>query len=259
MLQSGRVNALSAQDFYAALTPFYHLIYPDWQASIRQQADMLDALIRDIWGDQVRSILDVACGIGTQCLGLAQLGYTLTASDLSAEEVARAGVEAEQRQLDIRFSVADMRQAFEHHAQQFDLVIACDNAVPHLLSDDEIRLAMQQFYACARPGGGCLISVRDYDKERGSGCEVRPYGVRDEQGKRYLVFQVWDWQEKHYDVAMYFVEDHGGAECVTHVMRGRYYAVSTDTLMALMREVGFVEVQRLDGRFFQPVILGKKL
>ena len=249
---------MSTQDFYAALAPFYHLIYPNWEASVEQQAAMLDALIRGYWGATVQSILDVACGIGTQSLGLAQLGYQLTASDLSPEEVARARTEADKRQLGIRFSVADMREAFQHHAQQFDLVIACDNAVPHLLSDDEISVALKQFYACTRPGGGCLISVRDYDKERGTGCEVKPYGVRGQEGKRYLVFQVWDWQDKHYDVAMYFVEDHGGADCVTHVMRSRYYAVTTQSLIRLMQEAGFVEVQRLDGRFFQPVIIGKK-
>lgn len=249
---------MNPENFYAALTPFYYLIYPNWEASVEQQAAQLHALIRDYWGDRVQSVLDVACGIGTQCLGLAGLGYQLTASDLSSEEVTRARAEADKRHLDIHFSVADMRDAFRHHAQQFDLVIACDNAVPHLLSDDEISAALQQFYACTRPGGGCLISVRDYEKERGTGCEVKPYGVRDNDGKRYLVFQVWDWQGAHYDLAMYFVEDHGDAECVTHVMRSRYYAVTTDRLIKLMQAAGFVDVQRLDGRFFQPVILGKR-
>jgi SAM-dependent methyltransferase len=252
------MTVASTQDFYAALAPFYHLVYPNWEASVEQQATMLDALIRDQWDVNVRSILDVACGIGTQSLGLAQLGYQLTASDLSPEEVTRARTEADKRQLDIRFSVADMRQVFQHHAQQFDLVIACDNAVPHLLSDDEISLALQQFYACTRPGGGCLISVRDYDKELGAGCEVKPYGVRDHEGKRYLVFQVWDWQDRHYDLAMYFVEDHGGVNCTTHVMRSRYYAVTTQALIRLMQAAGFVEVQRLDNRFFQPLIIGTR-
>ena len=57
--------------FYAGLTPFYHLIYPDWNKSIERQASMLDAIVRERWGDAVNTVLDVACGIGTQCLGLA--------------------------------------------------------------------------------------------------------------------------------------------------------------------------------------------
>lgn len=57
---------------------------------------------------------------------------------------------------------------------------------------------------------------------------------------------------------MYFVEDRGGPTCATRVLRTRYYAVGTDTLLALMRRAGFVEVERLDGRFYQPALLGKR-
>jgi hypothetical protein len=61
-----------------------------------------------------------------------------------------------------------------------------------------------------------------------------------------------------YDLSMYFVEDRGGADCVTHVMRTQYYAVGTDKLAALMREAGFAEVRRLDGRYYQPVLIGTR-
>lgn len=128
------------------------------------------------------------------------------------------------RGLDIKFSVADMRHAYVHHGKQFDLVIACDNSVPHLLSDEDIVLAFEQMYACTRPGGGCLISVRDYDREERSGVQVKPYGLRSEGTTRYLLFQVWEFDGVYYDLSMYFVEDDGGAEVTTRVMRSRYYS-----------------------------------
>jgi len=155
---------MTVKDFYRQLTPFYHLIYPDWQASIERQSYALQAIIRDFWGDQIKTILDAACGIGTQTLGLAQLDYDVTASDLSAPEVERARQEAARRSLNINFSVADMRHASDHRLQPFDLAIAGDNAIPHLLTDEDILIAMQQFYQCLRPDDGFLISVRDYDK-----------------------------------------------------------------------------------------------
>jgi len=249
---------MTVKDFYRQLTPFYHLIYPDWQTSIERQGYALQAIIRDFWGDQIKTILDVACGIGTQALGLAQLDYDVTASDLSAPEVERARQEAARRNLNINFLVADMRHASDHHRQQFDLVVACDNAIPHLLTDEDILAAMRQFYQCVRPGGGCLISVRDYDQEERTGVHVKPYGLRTEGDTRYLVFQVWEFQGAIYNLAMYFVEDRGGSDCVTHVMRTEYYAVGTDKLISLMTAAGFQQVQRLDGRFFQPVIIGKR-
>jgi SAM-dependent methyltransferase len=249
---------MKATNFYDQLTPFYHLIYADWEASIVRQAAALDRIIKEQWGDSVMSILDLACGIGTQSLGLASLGYAVTASDLSPTAVDRAREEAEARKLRIDFSVADMREAYSHHRGQFDLIIACDNSVPHLLSDDDLLEAFRQFYQCASPGGGCLISVRDYDEEERAGVQIKPYGLRVEGGTKYLVFQVWEFSGMTYDLSMYFVEDKGGASCAAHVMRTKYYAVGTSRLIELMSQAGFIDVRRLDGKFFQPVIVGKK-
>lgn len=244
--------------FYDQLTPFYHLIYLDWEASITKQASDLNGIIKEYWGDNVKSILDVACGIGTQSLGLASLGYVVTGSDLSVDAVERARKEAVARKLRIDFSVTDMREAYSHHRKQFDLVMACDNAVPHLLTDDDLLEAFRQFYGCVSPGGGCLISVRDYEKEDRSGVLVKPYGLRVEGDRKYLVFQVWEFHGLIYDLAMYFVEDRGGTDCDVHVMRTRYYAVEAGRLVELMSEAGFSDVRRLDGRFFQPVIMGRR-
>jgi SAM-dependent methyltransferase len=245
-------------DFYDRITPFHHLIFEDWDRSIERQAEQLAGIIRDHWGADTRSILDVSCGIGTQALGLAVRGHCVTASDLSARAVERARTEAQTRCLGIDFSVCDMRAAYDHHGRQFDVVISCDNPIPHLLTDDEILLALRQMHACTRPGGGCLLTVRDYDREeRGTGL-VKPYGVRERDGKRYVIFQVWDFEGEVYDLAMYFVADDGGDRPATHVMRSKYYAIGTGRLLELMRRAGFASVERLDGRFYQPVLVGSR-
>ena len=245
---------------YDDLAPFYHFLYPDWEASMVRQAAALDGIIRQRWGEEIRTVLDVACGIGTQSLGLAALGYQVTASDLSCGEVERARREASARGLILDFSVADMRAASEAHGRRpFDLVIACDNSVPHLLTDDDLRQAFGQFHACLRPGGGCLLTVRDYDREERGGVQIKPATFRiDPDGVRRLVFQVWESDGPHYDFALYLIEDRGGADAVTRVLRSRYYAVGTDHLLALMTEAGFSDVARLDGVFYQPVLVGTK-
>ena len=102
---------MTVDAFYDQLAPFYHLIFPDWEASIQRQSAALEGILRERWGDDRLTILDVACGIGTQALGLAASGHRVTASDISAEAVRRAEREARQRALSIRFSVADMRRA----------------------------------------------------------------------------------------------------------------------------------------------------
>lgn len=246
-------------DFYDRLANLYHLIFPNWEESIERQAGQLAGIIHGRWGGGARTVLDVSCGIGTQTLGLAQRGFAVTASDLSAGAVARARAEAQRRGLGIDFSVCDMRAAHDHHRRQFDVVISCDNSITHLLTDDDLLLALRQMHDCARPGGGCLLTVRDYDREeRGKGL-VKPYGVREEGGHRYVIFQVWDFDGDIYDLAMYFVaDDQTSGELVTHVMRTKYHALGTDHLLDLMRRAGFTRAERLDGCFYQPVLVGDR-
>ena len=168
-------------------TEYANLIFEDWETSIDRQAEALSAMIREQWGDAVRRVADVACGIGTQALGLAALGFDVTAADSSDKAVARARREAAQRQLTLHFHTADMRQCQEHLGGGFDLVIACDNAVPHLLNDDDILLALRQMHACLRCGGGVLLSVRDYAVETKGDSTIRPYGVRDSDAEYIMV------------------------------------------------------------------------
>jgi len=246
-------------DFYDRLASLYHLIFPNWDESIERQAGQLAATIEERWGAGSRSILDVSCGIGTQAIGLAKRGFVVTASDLSSAAIARARTEAQRRAVEIDFSVCDMRAACAHHRRQFDVVISADNSITHLLNDADLLLALRQMYDSIQPGGGCLLTVRDYDREeRGTGL-IKPYRVREEGGKRYVIFQVWDFVGQLYDMAMYFVvDDRTSGQLVTHVMRTRYNAVGTGQLLALMGQAGFTSTERLDGRFYQPVLVGNR-
>ena len=227
--------------FYDELAPLYHLIYPDWNDSIRVQGEKLSQLIEAEWpsADASRKVLDVSCGIGTQTLGLAALGHAVTASDLSANEVERARNEARERGLDINVSVCDMREAHTHHGGGFDIVISCDNSMPHLQTDADLLTALRQMTACLRPGGGCVVSVRDSAKEERGSNRVKHYGARVDNGKRHVLFQVWDFDDGgkggHYDLGFFFVtEDLATRAVSTRVMRSRYYAISTTRLCELM-------------------------
>lgn len=245
--------------YYNHLTPYYKYIYADWEASLQRQAGILDGVIREFFGDKAQSILDAACGIGTQSIGLAGLGYNVTASDISAGEVEAARSEAEKRGLKIDCGVADMRELSSVYPDKFDLVIACDNAIPHLLSDQEILRAFQEFYACTRPHGGCLITVRDYEKVEREGQRMNPRTVHETEDGKLLMFDLWEFNGDFYDFTTYAVLDRGDGKPETRAIRGgRYYCVTLPTLENLMEQAGFKRVITLHERFFQPLILGMK-
>ena len=111
----------SVREFYDELAESYHLIFADWQGSMRRQAAALDRLIEAQLGPGPHAILDCACGIGTQAIGLALLGHAVHATDLSPNAVARAEREAATRDASLSFGVADMRAL----ASQVDGRVRC--------------------------------------------------------------------------------------------------------------------------------------
>ena len=245
--------------FYDQLAPYFQYVYADWEASVKRQATQLDDIIREYFGSTAQRILDAACGIGTQSLGLAALGYTITASDISPVALERARHLAQQRDLTIDFRVADMRTLRTVIPETFDVVIACDNAVPHLLTDSDLRQAFRQFYDCTTPRGGCIISVRDYANLERGGRQIHSNLVHDISDGQLFLFDAWDFNGDYYDLTIYTVEDRGQAEAVTHVPRGgRYYCVTIDNLEQLLLEAEFRQALTLRDRFFQPVLVGLK-
>ena len=247
---------MSVQAFYDNLAPLYHLIYENWDASVGRQGSRLASVIQEQWGADARTVLDAAVGIGTQALGLRGLGFRVVGADLSPGAVARAMREAARRGLALPCVVADFR-AVPVRAQSVDVVLVCDNALPHLETEGEIRTALAECLRCARPGGGCVISMRDYGPPPPAGTvDAQPYGERVWAGRRYRVRQVWTWQGRHYDFALEIVPR--DSKDAPTIVRSRYHAIPVAEVAQLMRAVGFERVHRLDDRFFQPVLVGTR-
>jgi SAM-dependent methyltransferase len=248
---------MSVRAFYDDLAPLYHLIYENWEASVARQGWALASLIREHWGADVRTVLDAAVGIGTQALGLLTLGFRVTGSDLSSVAVARAQREAAARRLPLVSLVADFR-ALPVRTASVDVVIVCDNALPHLATPGEIGVALGECFRGIRPGGGCLVSMRDYGSPPPSGTvEVQPYGERVCDGRRYHLRQIWTWRGPRYDLAFEITPVGSDQESAT-ILKSSYLAIPVAEVAALMRAAGFQDVRRVDGRFFQPILVGTR-
>ena len=148
--------------FYAELAAYYHLLFDDWNAAIGRQAQVLNPLIRSRVNDEPLRLLDCSCGIGTQSLGLAKLGYSVVGSDLCPAAIDRAEKEAANRDLSISFRISDMTSLAEIAETDFDVVATLDNALPHL-DANELILAIRAMASKIKPGGLLLASIRDYD------------------------------------------------------------------------------------------------
>ncbi len=231
--------------FYQELAQDYHLIFADWTKTIERQGTALDRLIRAYLGDQPDlAVLDCSCGIGTQALGLAARGYTVHATDLSPAAVERAAREAAARGVPLTTGVADLRTLASQVEGTFDIVLSCDNALPHLLTDDDLRRAAFNMRAKLRDGGLLLAGIRDYDHLTLDKPHATPLQVFDTGTERRIVFQVWDWAEngQSYTVSL-FILRRQPTGWHTASFTTTYRALLRAELSAILAEAAFSDIR----------------
>jgi hypothetical protein len=54
------------------------------------------------------------------------------------------------------------------------------------------------------------------------------------------------------------VTNDGAKEVVARTPPTTYFAIRTERVALLMEQAGFTRVRRIDGRFFQPVLVGAR-
>ncbi len=245
--------------FYESLADHYHLIFDDWSRAIERQAEILNRLLASEVANHPLKILDCACGIGTQAIGLAGLGHQIFASDLSPAAIARAQREAGHRSLNISFQVSDMASLAEIAENNFDVVAALDNALPHL-SAHQLRDAVRAMASKLKPNGLFIASIRDYDKLVLQRPMVQEPAFYDGSEKRRIVHQVWNWiDDRTYVVHLYITMLSDGEWKVLHFI-SEYHSLLREELSAVLRSSGFEKVRWLmpvESSFYQPIVLAR--
>ncbi|AMP15363.1 class I SAM-dependent methyltransferase [Collimonas pratensis] len=245
-----------ADTFYDDMASAYHLIFADWNVTIEQQGKILSALLPP--PALAGKVLDCACGIGTQALGLAGRGYQVEGSDLSTAEVERARQEAGKRGLDIPFRSDDMRLLHTSAAGEYGVVLAFDNALPHLDSDEGIAMALAAMYQRLRPGGKLMLSLRDYGPLMEQRPSMMPPAMFMDEGRRRIVHQVWDWQdERRYVVHLYITCQLPSLTWSSSHFTGHYRALTPQEVASHASKAGFEQVQILQpaaSGYYQPIV-----
>ncbi len=247
------------QSFYDNMASQYDKLFSDWQSTTVEQAELLSKLFEDKGFDKSADILDCACGIGTQAIGLAALGFSVTASDISEAEIAEAEVRAHKNNVSINFARADFRALSDVFSQKFDIIIAMDNALPHMLDAENLAKVVESIADRLKDGGIFVLSIRDYDAViKSKPSYSPPYIHKTDKGQR-VAFQTWDWCEDRYKLTQYIVEDED--ELKISRFECEYRATLRAELTDWMLSKGFSEVEwkfPSESGFYQPIAVAKK-
>ena len=176
-------------------------------AGLYDRADIYDLgfdertwqFIREHWkialpGDRIHDIMDVSIGSGMVTLPLAELGYSLTGSDLSEKMLEKCRENAKARGIEIELFRSDFRKVHELAAgRQFDCVMSTGNSLPYVENED-IYTAFSSMDALVKKGGYIYLDSRNWDRilrTRQRFYFYRPQVLTD--GTRMDRIQVWDY------------------------------------------------------------------
>lgn len=250
--------------FYDDLANHYHLLLEDWERSLAWQAEVLERLMVEALGPGPKSVLDAACGIGTQALGLSARGHQVAGSDLSAAAVARAKREAKARGLQLRLTVADMRNLSGYHAGPFDALCIMDNSLAHLGRDEDLLACLTEAQGLLRPGGLFMASLRDYDALMQSRPTSAPLRVFDGPEGRRILFQLWDWRRDGagYRVQQYILlQKAKDAAPETLHFSTDSWCIGRARLTGLMTAAGFSDItwrNEAESGYYQPIVTARR-
>ena len=247
------------QTFYDNLASQYDKLFLDWQSTTQEQALLLDKLFQDHGFDRSADILDCACGIGTQAIGLASLGYQVTASDISEGELIEAKKRAANHHVTSRFERADFCALSDTFPDPFDIVIAMDNALPHMLTTKDLEAAIKSITDRLTTGGMFVASIRDYDALLATKPPYSPpYIHKTDKGQR-VSFQTWDWNDDCYKLVQYIIDDEEPLQISK--FECKYRATRRQELTDLLQSNGCGTVTWLfpeETGFYQPIVIAKK-
>jgi len=151
--------------------------------------------------------------------------------------------------------VGDLRTLSTAFDRRFAAIVASDNAMPHLLCDDDIHAAFVECRRLLEPRGVLPISMRDYAAIGRRNPDHHSHGTYTVGDHTYTADQIWNWTGNHYDFTLRLTERFGDQPEGVREFHSRYYAVELPTLERLMLKAGFVSVARRDEQFFQPLLV----
>ena len=247
------------QTFYDNLATQYNKLFQDWQSTTREQAVILNRIFQENGFDTTAQVLDCACGIGTQAIGLASMGYRISASDISDGELAEAKRRAAANNVQLAFHHADFCALSEVFSQSFDVIICMDNALPHMLSSEALASAVSSIADRLVPGGLFVASIRDYDALLAEKPPYSPpYIHKTDKGQR-VSFQTWAWDGDRYKLTQYIIDDEETLQ--VSKFDCEYRATRRQEVTDLLLHSGFGHVAwkfPQETGFYQPVVVAKK-
>lgn len=226
---------------YGALASSYDRLTND--VDYQEFVDFTHAILEQE-GVKPRTVADLACGTGSTTRILAQMGYSVTAVDLSEEMLTEA--------VD-KCSDLENLPRFVHQALQelrlprgVDLAVCLLDSLDYILDPADCAEAIRRTYKALNPGGVFIFDVNTPEKLRSMDGQV----FLDEDDDVYCVWR-GEFDEKA-NICTYGMDlfQRQGEIWLRSQEEHQEYAYSIEQLMGFLKDAGFAHIEVYADRVF---------
>jgi len=206
-------------------------------------------------GRSIGTLLDVSIGTGSATLPLAELGVSLSGSDLNEAMLERCKAKAERRGFFVDLKCCDFRTVSEHFDVPFDCVASTGNSLPYVSNADVIK-TLEQMDRLVRPGGYLYFEIRNWDiilQKRERFFIYAPFFDGD---TRINLTQIWDYnQNGSITFNIIYVFEKNNKPFQKEVFEEHYHPIKKGLLLDKLDGMGYkeIEVMRYPSQFWRNV------
>lgn len=213
--------------------------FVDWEGRLAAEMPFIERQLRTVGAYHV---LDAACGTGMHAIALAKKGYEVVGTDLSAGMIEQARYNAAQVGADVRFEVAGFGElaGILTPTRGFDALLCLGNSLPHVLTPEDLAVALDDFAACLRPGGLLLIQNRNFDAVLADRERWMPPQAHREGEVEWLFLRFYDFEPDGrltFNVVTLWRE--GAADWQQRVTSTRLWPQTQSELVKTLNTAGF--------------------
>lgn len=225
-------------------------------ASLYDRADIYDLLEDDnrfyaykrhwekVLGDkEVKTLLDVSIGSGSVTLPLAELGITLSGSDLSESMLKKCREKADRMGYEPELKVCDFREVSKQFGQKFDCVASTGNSLPYV-SNEDVKKTLEEMDALVKTGGYLYFDMRNWDKILRDRNRFYLYNPFFDGDVRINLIQVWDYHEDEtmtFNLLYTFEKDNKVFQ--KEKFEEHYIPIRQSILKDKLEEMGYTDIQ----------------
>jgi glycine/sarcosine N-methyltransferase len=194
-------------------------------------------------------VLDAACGTGMHAVALAQKGYQLSGSDLSAGMIERARQNAQETGASIRFETAGFGELAQTFGQEsFDSLLCLGNSLPHLLSRAQRIAALSDFANSLVPQGLLIMQNRNFDAVMASRERTMDPVSYFDQDKEWLFLRFYEYLSDgliNFNIVTLYRE--GRSSWTQTMTTTQLLPLLRNDLLVDLSEAGFINVECFGG------------